>query len=228
LPLQSDQSAALLLGSENRFALSSNSAASQRQNDESLARALHDERTKRAHTPVGVSSRARNQPTKQKKTRITPEDRPLDVRVFLAALAAGKGVPEAAGLAELSTHRIARWVAFCDFLPAIRKAQRKGKRYNSDGAGEARIDALIELSAALEDRTEQRAADQYADGDRERLLEMQKSGELQAIHDREAIANLRWHGKHDLADHYERLMAEAPLPPPIDYVGEALRSLGLE
>jgi hypothetical protein len=209
--------------------LSSNSAASQRQNDESIARRLNDERTKRAHTPIGVSSRARNQPTEQKKTRITPEDRPLDVRVFLAALAAGKGVPEAAELAALSMHRIARWVAFCDFLPAVRKAQRKGKRYNSDGVeGEVRIDALIELSAALDDRTEQRTADQHADGDRERLHEMRKSGELQAIHDREAIANLRWHGKHDLADHYERLMPEAPSPQPIDHVGEALRSLGLE
>jgi len=47
------------------------------------------------------------------------------------------------------------------------------------------------------------------------------------IYKREAIANLRRHGKHDLADHYERAWANAPPPQRIDYVGEALRSLGL-
>jgi hypothetical protein len=53
---------------------------------------------------------------------------------------------------------------------------------------------------------------------------MWMSGEMMAIYEREAIANLRRHGKHDLADRYERAMADAP-PRPIDYVGEALRSL---
>jgi hypothetical protein len=192
-----------------------------------LRRTLHDERTKRAHTRVGVSSRARSQPTEQKKARITPEDRPLDVRIFLAALAAGKAVADAAELAELSTHRIARWVAFCDFLPAIRKAQRKGRRSKGDRTGDVRIDALIELSAALDGRSEQRSADRYADGDPERLHEMRENGELQAVYDRGAIANLRRHGKHDLADHYERLMAGLPPPQPIHDVGEVLRSLGL-
>jgi hypothetical protein len=90
-----------------------------------------------------------------------------------------------------------------------------------------RIDALIELSAALDGRSEQRSADRYADGDPARLHEMRENGELQAIYDREAIANLRRHGKHDLADHYERLMAGPPPPQPIYDLGEALRSLGL-
>jgi hypothetical protein len=55
---------------------------------------------------------------------------------------------------------------------------------------------------------------------------MWMSGELMAIYEREAIANLRRHGKDDLADYYERALADAPLQP-LDYVGEALRSLGL-
>ena len=46
-----------------------------------------------------------------------------------------------------------------------------------------------------------------------------------AIYEREAIANLRRCGKHDLADDYERALADAPLQP-MDYVGESLRSLG--
>lgn len=54
------------------------------------------------------------------------------------------------------------------------------------------------------------------------------SGELTAIYDREAIAGLRQHGKNDLADHYERAMAEAPPWQPPDYVGEEMRRLGFE
>jgi hypothetical protein len=57
---------------------------------------------------------------------------------------------------------------------------------------------------------------------------MWMSGELMSIYEREAIANLRRCGKHDLADHYERALATAPPFQPTDYVGEALRTLGLE
>jgi hypothetical protein len=70
--------------------------------------------------------------------------------------------------------------------------------------------------------------DRYADGDRERLHEMWMSGELNGIYLRDGIETLRRHGKHDLADHYERALANTPPPQPIDYVAEALRSLGLE
>jgi hypothetical protein len=145
----------------------------------------------------------------------------------LAALAAGESVRAAAKMAELSEHRIARWVAFCDFLPAVRKAQRKAKRAKGNGLGAAQIDALLELRAAIAERSEQRTADRYAGGDRERLYEMRKSGELMEIYEREAIANLRRCGKHSLADHYERALAGAPPARPVDYVAEDLRSLGL-
>jgi hypothetical protein len=36
-------------------------------------------------------------------------------------------------------------------------------------------------------------------------------------------ANLRRHGKHDLADHYERALADAPPLQPIDNLGGTLR-----
>jgi hypothetical protein len=71
---------------------------------------------------------------------------------------------------------------------------------------------MVELNIALQDRTLQQAADRYSDGDREQLHKMWMSGELMAIYDREAIASLRRHGKHDLADHYERAMAQAAPP----------------
>lgn len=134
----------------------------------------------------------------------------------------------AAKAAGLSARRIVRWVAFNGFFPAVEKARSKGRRTKHDRFGVDASKALIELNDALAERSEQQSADRYADGDRERLHEMRMSGELQAIYDREAIANLRRHGKHDLADHYEHLMADAPPLRPIDYVGEALRSLGLE
>ena len=65
-------------------------------------------------------------------------------------------------------------------------------------------------------------------GERERFDQMWMSGELMAIYEREAIANLRRCGKHDLDDHYERAMAAAGPPAPVDYVGEEMRSLGFE
>jgi hypothetical protein len=150
------------------------------------------------------------------------------VRIFLAALAAGESVRGAAKIAELSERRIVRWVAFNDFFPAIKKAQNKGRRTKHDPFGVNASKALIELNDALADRSVQQSADRYAGGDRGRLYEMRMSGELQAIHDREAIANLRRHRKHDLADYYERALAAAPPLRPIDCVGEALRSLGPE
>jgi hypothetical protein len=87
---------------------------------------------------------------------------------------------------------------------------------------------MVELTIALQDRTSQRTADRYSGGDRERLHEMWISGELMAIYDREAIADLRRHGKHDLADRYERALANAPPFKPIDYVGEELRRAGFK
>jgi hypothetical protein len=53
------------------------------------------------------------------------------------------------------------------------------------------------------------------------------SGELIAIYDREMIDSLRRHGKNDLADRYERALAEAPPWQPPDYLGEEMRRLGL-
>jgi hypothetical protein len=150
------------------------------------------------------------------------------VRVFLAALATGASVRGAAKLAALTERRILRWVAFDGFLPEVEKAQRKGRRAKHDPFGVEASKALIELNDALEDRSVQQSVDRYAGGVPERPRKMRMTGELQAIHDREAIANLRRHGKHDLADHYERVLADAPASQPIDYVGEALRSLGLE
>jgi hypothetical protein len=121
-----------------------------------------------------------------------------------------------------------RWVAFNGFLPAVQDAQRKGQTAKRDPLGQEAFCASIDLRIALQDRDLQRSADRYAGGDRDRLHEMWISGELMAIYERAAIANLRRCGKHDLADHYERALAAAPPPQPIDYVGEALRSLGSE
>jgi hypothetical protein len=119
-------------------------------------------------------------------------------------------------------------VAFNGFLPAVQGAQRKGQTAKRDPLGKAAFDASIDLTIALQDRALQRAADRYAGGDRDRLHEMWTSGELMAIYEREAIASLRRYGKNDLADHYERALATArPFQSP-DYVGEAMRSLGLE
>jgi hypothetical protein len=159
------------------------------------------------------------------RTRITPDDRKLEVRIFLAALATGASVSGAAKLAGLSERRIVRWVAFNGFLPAVQDAQRRRRTARRDPLGKKAFNASIDLRIALQDRYLQRAADRYAGGDRDRLLEMWMSGELMAIYEREAIANLRRCGKHDLADHYERAMAAAGPPPPIDYVGEEMRSL---
>lgn len=129
-------------------------------------------------------------------------------------------------MAGLSQRRIVRWVAFNGFLPAVQDAQRKGETLKRDPHGREAFDANIDLRIALQDRDLQRSADRYAGGDRDRLHEMWMSGELMAIYEREAIANLRRCGKHDLADHYERALAAAPSPQPVDYVGESLSSLG--
>jgi hypothetical protein len=160
--------------------------------------------------------------------RITPDDRKLEVRIFLAALAAGASINGAAKVAGLSERRVVRWVAFNGFLRAVKDAQRKGQTARCDPLGQRALDASIDLRIALQDRDLQRAADRYAGGDRERFNEMWMSGELMAIYEREAITNLRRCGKHDLADYYERAMAAAGPPPPVDYVGDELRSLGFE
>ena len=118
-------------------------------------------------------------------------------------------------------------MAFNGFLPAVLQAQRKGRVAKDDASGRKAHDASAELALALQDRDLQRAADRHAGGDRELLHKMWMSGELMAIYEREAIANLRRHGKDDLADYFERALADAPLQP-IDYVGDGLRSLGLE
>jgi hypothetical protein len=162
------------------------------------------------------------------RTRITPDDRALDVRIFLAAVATGTSIRGAAKLAGLTERRILRWVAFNGFFPAVEEAQRKGQVVKDDPFGQAAYDAGAELTLALQDRDLQRSADRYAGGDRERLHEMWMSGELMAIYEREAIAVLRRHGKHDLADYYEHARADAPPPQPVDYVGDGLRSLDLE
>jgi len=191
---------------------------------------LRAQRTKRAHTPStsALITRARRRPSGRQRTRITPHDRKLDVCVFLAALETGATVRGAAKVASLSERRILRWVAFNGFLPAVKEAQRKGQLVKGDPFSQRAFDAGIDLTIALQDRTLQQAADRYAGGDRDRLHEMWMSGELMAVYEREAIANLRGCGKHDLADHYERARAAAPTPKPIDYVGEELRSLGFE
>ena len=131
-------------------------------------------------------------------------------------------------MASLSERRILRWVAFNGFLPAVRKAQRKGQFVKSDPFSQRAFDAGIDLTIALQDRDLQQSADRYAGGDRNLLHRMWMSGELMSIYYREAIASLRRHGKHDLADRYERAMAEAPPPQPIDRMGEELRSLGFQ
>jgi hypothetical protein len=130
------------------------------------------------------------------------------VRIFLAALATGASIRESAKAALLSERRIFRWVAFNGFLQAVQEAQSKGQVAKRDPFGQAAFDAGIELTLALQDRNLRVAANRYAGGDRERLCEMWMSGELMAIYEREAIANLRRDGKHDLADRYERAAAE--------------------
>jgi hypothetical protein len=180
-----------------------------------------------AHVAVPLTH-ARRRPSRRLRTRITPDDRKLEVRIFLAALAAGTPVRAAAKLATLSERRILRWVAFNGFLPAVQEAQRKGQIVKDDPLSRGAYDAGAELTLALQDRDLQRSADRHAGGDRELLHKMWMSGELMAIYEREAIATLRRCGKHDLADYYERAMADAPPPQPVDYVGDGLRSLGLE
>jgi hypothetical protein len=104
----------------------------------------------------------------------------------------------------------------------------KGESLKADPYGQRPVDDLLELNIALQDRTFQLAADQYANGDREPLHEMWMSGELTGIYLRDGIETLRRHGKHDLADHYERALANAPPPKPIDYIGEELRRAGFK
>jgi hypothetical protein len=99
---------------------------------------------------------------------------------------------------------------------------------NADPFTREVVDASVDLTIALQDRTLQRAADQYADGDRERLRQTWVSGELMELYDREAIAGLRRDGKHDLADRIEHTLLNAPRRPPIDYVGEELRRAGFK
>jgi hypothetical protein len=70
-------------------------------------------------------------------------------------------------------------------------------------------------------------ADRHAGGDCDRLHQMWISGELMSLYEREAIAGLRRHGKHDLADHYERLMTSASSFKPRESIGELMRALGL-
>ena len=209
--------------------MASNSTRRRTQKQTKLPHTLHDEHSKRAEGHAAVSAtRASRRPSRRLRTRITPDDRKLEVRIFLAALASGASVRAAAKLATLSERRILRWVAFNGFFPAVEKAQRRGQIAKADPFGKVAFDAGAELALAIQDRDLQRSADCYAGGDRERLHEMWMSGELMAIYEREAIANLRRHGKHDLADYYERAMADAPPPQPVDYVGDGLRSLGLE
>lgn len=167
-----------------------------------------------------AGSRARTQAAKRgSKTTVTPADQQLDVRVFLAALAAGKSVPTALKMARLSERRVARWIAFNGLGPAVKKAKRKGWLAQRDPYSDAAIDGLMALNAALFDRLEQQTADRYASGDTERLHQMRMSGELREILDREAVASRRRFGKHELASRYERAMLETPRRPrpgPVD------------
>ena len=127
------------------------------QNQTKLPRhTLHDEHSKRAEAPqyAGVRiARASRRPSRRLRTRITPDDRKLEVRIFLAALATGASVRAAAKLATLSERRILRWVAFNGFLPAVQKAQRKGQVVKDDPIGQGAYDASAELALALQDRT---------------------------------------------------------------------------
>lgn len=149
-------------------------------------------RTKREGVKsVRSFARARSRASEARYRRITPDDRKLDVRILLAALATGKTVREAAKMAGLSERRVARWVAFNGFLPTIRKAQRKGKTARNKPFSDEAFASLTELNAALSDRTFQETADRYAGGDRDQLYEMWMSGELMAIYEREAIETLR-------------------------------------
>ncbi len=205
----------------------SKSAIPKRCRIENSACAATDEHTKRVRTPRRrVLTRARRQASRYSRTRITPDDRKLEVVIFLAALATGESINGAARLAGLSERRILRWVAFNGFLPVVQSAQSRGQSARRDPLGKEALDASIDLRIALQDRDLQHAADRYAGGDRDRLHEMWMSGELMAIYEREAIANLRRCGKHDLADHYERKMVAAGPPAPVDFVGEELRRLG--
>ena len=188
--------------------------------------ALDDRRFVNGHAGVPIT-RASRRPSRRLRTRITPDDRKLEVRIFLAALASGASVRASAKLAGLTERRIARWVAFNGFFPPVEDAQHKGQVAKDDPSGREAYDASAELALVLQDRDLQRSADRHAGGDRELLHKMWMSGELMSLYEREAIANLRRCGKHDLADYFDRAMADAPLQP-IDYFCESLRSLGLE
>ena len=87
-------------------------------------------------TPASAT-RASRRPSRRLRTRITPDDRKLEVRIFLAALASGASVRAAAKVATLSERRILRWVAFNGFLPAVQEAQRKGQIAKDDPLGQA-------------------------------------------------------------------------------------------
>jgi hypothetical protein len=75
------------------------------------------------------------------------------VGIFLTALATGKSVREGAKLAKLSEHRVARWVAFDDFGPAVMDAQRKRRFAKTNPFSGKAVDAMAELTVALQDRT---------------------------------------------------------------------------
>jgi hypothetical protein len=119
-------------------------------------------------------------------------------------------------------------VAFYDFFPAVEEARRKAQIASSDPFGQNAFDASTKrhdraagsrLAALRKPLRWRGPRSSPRDVDERRAT---------AIYEREAIANLRRSGMHDLADHYERAMAAAPAPQPVDYVSEALRSLGLE
>ena len=154
------------------------------------------------------------------KARVTPLDRPLDVRIFLAAIGAGKSLDEACDLSGLSERRIARWIAFNDFGPTVKKAQHSGRVARREGLGGVPLENLLELNAALTARTWQRAADKWADGDLVRLHHMRMTGELREVWDREAIVSLRRFGKNELASQYERAIHQTPRRPILDPVDE--------
>ena len=148
--------------------------------------------------------------------------------LFLAAMATRTSVRATAKSAKLSERRIQRWVAFNGFIAQIEEALQKAKIAKVDTTARTAFDADVDLFIAGRNRELQLAAHCYAGGDRDRLHEMWMSGELMAIHEREAIAGLRRHGKNDLADYYERALAGAPPWQPRDYVGEEMRRVGFE
>jgi hypothetical protein len=153
--------------------VASNSARRRTHKKAKLTHTLHDERSKRGEEHAAVHiTRASRRPSRRLRTRITPDDRKLEVRIFLAALAMGASVRAAAKLAALSERRILRWVAFNGFFPAVEEAQRKGQVVKDDPLGQGAYDAGAELALALQDRDLQRSADRYAGGDRELLHKM--------------------------------------------------------